>query len=61
MLASNPPAKEVNIDSVENAIKLVANFETQAWRVMPLIRDHKLIEVNVAKRRFVGSCRVVGP
>jgi hypothetical protein len=60
MLASNPAAKEVNIESMEKAIKLVAYFVTQAWRVMPLIRDNKLIEVERCKteiRRKLSGCR----
>lgn len=48
-LATNPAAKVVNIDSMENAIKLVAYFETQAWRVMPFIRENKLTEVERCK------------
>ena len=59
-LASNPAAKEVHIDSVENAIKLVAYFETQARRVMPLIRDTTLFEVDSCKaeiQRKLSGCR----
>jgi Protein of unknown function (DUF3987) len=59
-LATNPAATVVNLESMENAIKLVAYFETQAWRVMPLIRDNKLIEVERCKaeiRRKLSGCR----
>ena len=48
-LATDPDARVVNIESIESAIKLVAYFETQAWRVMPLIRDTKLCEVERCK------------
>lgn len=61
-LANNPAEKAVNIDSVENAINLVAYFEIQAWKIMPLIRDIKLSEVDRCKaefRRKLSGCRYI--
>ena len=59
-LATNPSAEIIDIDSVENAINMVVYFETQARRVMPFIRDTKLLEVERCKaeiRRKLSGCR----